>query len=310
MNDPHVLVIGSACLDMKGRPLHPLQRGTSIPGTIRSNVGGVARNIAENLSRLGVPSTLIAAIGDDRPGNRILAQATEAGIDTSHVLVVPGINTGAYMALLDENGILAFALDDTRVTAAIEPRYIYRNRRLFRNTAMVVLDTSLPRPALKTVFRLAKQYGVPICADPASVVLAPRLRPYLPDLLLIAPNVREAQVLCNCTIAEGNQDAALMASKSLVAQGVQIAVITMAEQGLCYATSTESGHVPAVRTEIADLTGAGDALTAALIFALLNDIPISEAMRLGCSAASLTIACHQTVVPDLTLESLYNNLSV
>ncbi len=101
-----------------------------------------------------------------------------------------------------------------------------------------------------------------------------------------------------------------MASKSLVAQGVQIAVITMAEQGLCYATSTESGHVPAVRTEIADLTGAGDALTAAIIFALLNDIPISEAMRLGCSAASLTIACHQTVVPDLTLESLYNNLSV
>ncbi len=310
MSDPHVLVIGSACLDMKGRPLYPLQRGTSTPGTIHSSVGGVARNIGENLSRLGVPCTLIAAIGDDRPGHRILAQATEAGIGTSHILVVPGIDTGAYMALLDENGILAFALDDTRVAAAIKPRYIYRNRRLFRDAAMVVVDTSLSCPVLETVFRLAKQYGVPICADPASVVLAPRLRPYLADLLLIAPNVHEAQVLCNCTIAEGDQDAALMASKSLVAQGVQIAVITMAEHGLCYATSAESGHVPAVRTEITDLTGAGDALTAAIVFALLNDIPISEAMRLGCSAASLTIGCHQTVVPDLTLESLYNNLSV
>jgi pseudouridine kinase len=79
---------------------------------------------------------------------------------------------------------------------------------------------------------------------------------------------------------------------------------------LCYATNEESGHVPALVTEVADLTGGGDALTAAIVFSLLNEIHVSEAMRLGCSAASLTIANHQTVAPELTLEVLYDNLSI
>jgi pseudouridine kinase len=129
-------------------------------------------------------------------------------------------------------------------------------------------------------------------------------------LLLAAPNVQEAQVLCERSVKPEAYDSVLAAAKCLVAMGVEIAIITMAEKGLCYATSEESGSVPAIQTEVVDLTGGGDALTAAVVFALLNDIPVSEAMRLGCSAASLTIACNQTTVPNLTLELLYDNLSV
>jgi len=54
--------------------------------------------------------------------------------------------------------------------------------------------------------------------------------------------------------------------------------------GLVYATSQESGHIPAVECEIVDLTGAGDALTAAVIFGLLNDFEVGEAVRLGASS--------------------------
>jgi pseudouridine kinase len=310
MDDPHVLVIGTSCLDVKGQAAQPLQRGTSIPGTIHSSSGGVARNIAENLARLGVSTTLLSAVGGDRPGQRILGQAAEAGIDISQMLVVPETDTGAYLALFDHEGRLIFGLDDTRITAAIRPRYIYDNRRLFRDASMIVLDASPHRETLKTIFRLARHYGVPVCADPTSVTLASRLRPHLRDLLLVAPNVQEAEVLCRCSIPAGDHGAALAAVKTLISRGVQIAIITMAEEGLCYATSEESGSVPAVQTEVVDLTGGGDALTAAVVFALLNDIPVSEAMQLGCSAASLTIACDQTTVPNLTLELLYDHLSV
>ena len=235
---------------------------------------------------------------------------TDRGIDVSHVLVEPNIETGAYMAILDHTGILSFGLDDTQIATAVRPQYIYNNRRLIRDAAMVVLDASLPRETLSTIFRLAKQYQVPVCADPAAAGLANRLKPYLRDLRLIAPNVQEAAMLCDMRIPDGDQAAALSAAKRLVALGVDIAVITMAEHGLCYATSEEAGHVPAVHTEVVDLTGGGDALTAAVIFALMNDIPASDAMPLGCSAASLTIASNHTVVPELTLELLYNNLSV
>ena len=294
---------------MKGQAAQPLLQGASIPGKVHSSVGGVARNIAENLARLGISTTLISAVGDDRPGQRILAQAAEAGVDVDHILVVPETDTGAYLALLDHEGRLIYGLDDTRITGSIRPRYVYDKRRLVRDAAMIVLDASLAQPTLKTVFRLAEQYQVPVCADPTSVTLAHRLIPHRQSLLLAAPNVQEAQILSGFPVIENDHDSIMAAAKRMVALGIQIAIITMAEEGLCYATSEESGTVPAVLTEVVDLTGGGDALTAAVVFALLNEIPVSEAMRLGCSAASLTIACNQTTAPNLTLESLYDNLS-
>jgi pseudouridine kinase len=310
MDEGYVLVIGTACLDIKGWPQSTLETGASIPGTIRTSVGGVGRNIAENLARLGVSTVLLSAVGRDRSGERVLAQTTAAGIDASQVISVGDCPTGAYLALLDEAGALAYAINDTRVAENLTPRFLYDRRRLFRDAAMIVLDASPPPESLETIFRLARQYEVPVCADPTSPALATSLCPYLEDLLLITPNVQELAAFCDIVVTDNSDEAAVQAAKQLVALGVKIAVITLAEQGLCYATSGESGRVPAVRTEVVDLTGGGDALTAAIIFALLNDISVSEAMPLGCSAASLTIASEHTVVPDLTLELLYDNLAV
>jgi pseudouridine kinase len=94
----------------------------------------------------------------------------------------------------------------------------------------------------------------------------------------------------------------------LVSEGVEIAIITMAEFGLGYATASGSGHVPAIKTEVTDPTGAGDALTAAVMFGLLNEIPIDESVMLGLSAASLTLRTPGTVAPKLSLELLYDQL--
>jgi pseudouridine kinase len=51
-------------------------------------------------------------------------------------------------------------------------------------------------------------------------------------------------------------------------------------------------------------------MTAAVIFALLNDVPVDEAVRLGTSAASLTLRYPGTVVPELSLEKLYDELVI
>ena len=62
MNRSHILIIGAAGLDTKGRAIGPLQPGTSNPGSIRTSVGGVARNVAENLARLGEHAVLLSAV--------------------------------------------------------------------------------------------------------------------------------------------------------------------------------------------------------------------------------------------------------
>lgn len=173
---------------------------------------------------------------------------------------------------------------------------------------MVVLDANVPPRAMATIFNLAERYKVPVCADPTSAVLAERLRPFLPRLYMVTPNVPEAEVLCGTHIT--HRESAIRAARKLVRKGVQIAIITRAERGVCYASTESSGHVPALQTDIVDLTGAGDALTAGVVFGLLNDFSLDEAVRLGVSAAALTLRSRETVSPELSLERLYDQLVI
>ena len=159
-----------------------------------------------------------------------------------------------------------------------------------------------------TLFSLARKYGCPVCADPASAALAPRLLPYLSDIHLILPSLKEAEILTGAQPGEP-VDVQRLALK-LVSLGVEMAIITLSEIGLYYASSDESGRVPPLQREIQDLTGAADALAAAVVFGLLNDVPVSEAVRLGVSAAALTVQCTETVCPDLSLERLYDELVI
>jgi len=308
-NRTYLLVIGAASIDTKGRANGPIQAGTSTPGAIHVSVGGVGRNIAENLARLGQQVVLLSAVGGDGSGRRILQQAAGCGIDVSHMLVDADQHTAAYLAVLDETGNLAMSIDDMGINHnLLTPAFIHRHRALFRNAQMVVLDANLSPATLRTIINLARKYQVPVCADPTSATLAPRLCPYLADLILVAPNAAEAEALCGMPVT--SRESALLAAQKLVSLGVQIAIVTLGATGLVYATSQESGHVPAIECDIVDLTGAGDALTAAVVFSLLNDLPIDEAVRLGTSAAALTLECRETVCPDLSLERLYDQLVI
>ena len=305
----HLLIIGAASIDTKGRADQTIQAGTSTPGSIRVSVGGVGRNIAENLARLGEPVVLLSAVGDDGSGRRILQQAAECDIDTSHMIVDSEHHTAAYLAVLDDTGNAVMSIDDMGINRRlITPDFVYRRRSLFRDARMIVVDANLSTATLSTIFRMARRYGVPICADPTTASLAPRLCPHLPDLTLVTPNAAEAEALCESPITD--RESGLIAAHKLISLGVRIAIVTLGATGLIYATSQESGHVPAVECEIVDFTGAGDALTAAVIFGLLNDFPIDEAVRLGARAAALTLESRETVCPTLSLERLYDQLAI
>ncbi len=197
-----ILVIGAASLDLKGRVAGVLVPGASNPGTVRRSVGGVARNVAENLARLGVDVSLMTAIGDDGIGREILRRATETGIDTSQALVVEGGRTGAYLAVLDSMGALHVAVDDLAVLEALTPRYLHDRRRMIAEAAMVVVDANLSSAALETLFGIAAKANVRVCADPTSSLLAARLRPYVTQLALTTPNAAEAEALTGLSVED------------------------------------------------------------------------------------------------------------
>jgi pseudouridine kinase len=305
-----VLVIGAAVQDIVGITRGNLNQGTSNPGKIRKSFGGVARNVAENLARLGQSVILLTVVGQDETGDSLLEYMRSAGVDVSFVLRHNQRSTGTYLALVNEKGRLQYALDDVRILSALTPDYLDLHSDLFSKAGLIFLDSNLNKEVIRKIFTLARASKVPVCADPTSILLTDRLKPYLSRIKLITPNILEAEILCGFPIDPFNRQEALDAAKCLVSSGVEISIITLAELGVCYATSETTGQVPALRTQVVDPTGGGDALTAAVIFALLNGIPLDDAIRLGISASSLTLHYSGTVVPDLSLEKLYDRLVI
>lgn len=305
-----VLVIGAALLDTKGKPAEGIEPGTSNPARIQHTRGGTARNVSENLARLGANVRLISAVGNDRTGRRLLEETAASGANIDNVIVVDGVNSGSYIAILDEDGSLAVALDDVSVMESINPKFLYQHRKLFRDSSMVMIDGSLSEATMETAVRLAAQYHKPLAADPSSTRLAKNLRPFLPQLHLVVPNESEAAALLGIDYEGYNPDASLEAALRLNQSGVRTAVITLSDFGLVFATSDETGYIPARYSAMIDSTGTGDAVTSAIIFGMLNDLPNIESIRLGAAAASLTLQSSETVVPDLSLDMLYSHLIV
>ena len=195
-SDQPVVVIGAAGIDIKVHPYAALQMARSNLGHIRNSMGGVARNIAENLARLEVPTILLSAIGQDSTGDWLVRHTSAAGVDMTHVQQLADVNTGSYVALLEPTGQLIVSVSDYDIVEMISPGYLQKYRGLLAEAAMIVIDANLSPRTLESVFLWANRYNVPVCADPTSAVLSDKLIKYLPNLHMVAPDAIEAAALC------------------------------------------------------------------------------------------------------------------
>src|SRR5690554_399527 len=96
-----ILVIGGAVIDLFLYPHHTLKLYDSNPGYMKKSVGGVGRNIAENLSRLGIDTTLMTAIAKDEIGHMILNEAEKANLK---IISYEVESTPTYVQIIDHHG--------------------------------------------------------------------------------------------------------------------------------------------------------------------------------------------------------------
>jgi len=310
MDGEFVLVIGSAILDIRGTADNMVTSGKRQFGHIHSHVSGVARNIAENLARLEIETVLLSAVADDDIGQHLITQSARSGVDCSHVLRVRGARNASTLSVKNTAGTTLATVDDYEVMDYLDSDYLIEHESLFRDASLIVIDATITDDALETLFELATRYKVRVCADPTSPLLAGKLCRYIPHLYLIVPNASETISLCALDEPATDRESATKIARQLVTMGADIAVVTLGEKGLAYADNSGGGYIRAIQTVVVDPTGAGDALSGAVIFGILNDVPVDEAMRLGVTAASLTLASEETVLPSLSQEILYDELSV
>ncbi len=297
---PGAVVVGGANVDIKAVSARPLVRATSNPGSTVVAPGGVGRNVAENLARLGTPVHLVAAVGADALGDQLLAATEAAGVRVDRVRRDARC-TGTYTAVLDPGGDLVVAVADMAATDALAPADVDAARDLIAAAALVVLDGNLAPDTVGRALDLAAGERVPVVLDPVSVPkadrLGGRLRPGRP-ISLLTPNADELAALTGRPTE--THDQRVDAARALRARGVERVWVRLGARGsvLCGADGVE--EFPATATDVRDVTGAGDAMLAAYCHAVLGGAAPAAAASYGHAAAALTVASPHTVRPDLT----------
>lgn len=293
---PGAVVIGGANVDLKAQSTARATGKTSNPGHGSMAAGGVGRNIAENIARLGDRVHLISIVGRDPMGDNLLDHTAAAGVRIEHVARTDR-PTGTYTAVLDVDGELIIAIADMEATAELGPEQLNNSRDVIAAAGVLVLDGNLCLATLDYALDLAA--GVRTMFEPVSVPKAAGLKGAIDArVYAVTPNRDELAALTDAPTRTDRQVRA--AARILHDRGVELVWVRLGARGSMLSTLDDIIEIPAVPTTVADVTGAGDSMLGAFCHVLLDGGSPVEAARFGHAAAALTIASPHTVRPDLT----------
>ncbi|MBQ6150651.1 MAG: carbohydrate kinase family protein [Mogibacterium sp.] len=300
MNDnKYAVVIGAANIDIGGTPYKPLIPGDSNPGVIKMSYGGVARNIAHNLTLLGFNVELITAAGDDTLGMEMMRKCEAIGLDTSLSVVVPGGSSSVYLFINDEKGEMDLALSHVDIVKKITPEYIESISDVINSAEVVVADCNLSQ---ETLLKLIDICEVPLYVDTVSVSHADKIKGHLEGIDTLKPNLLEAEFLTDMII-ESEYDC-LEAARALINQGVKRVFISMGPDGMIAADKDHAIMADRYPATVKSTTGAGDSAMAAIVWSTLNeegDGLIAPAKAANAAAAA-TISVDPTIHPGMSIE--------
>ena len=301
----YAVVIGAANIDIGGTPYKPLIPGDSNPGVIKMSYGGVARNIAHNLTLLGFNVELITAAGDDTLGMEMLRKCEAIGLDTSLSVVVPGGSSSVYLFINDEKGEMDLALSHVDIVKNITPEYIESISDVINSAEVVVADCNLSQ---ETILKLKDICKVPLYVDTVSVSHADKIKGHLEGIDTIKPNLLEAEFLTDMII-ESEYDC-LEAARALINQGVRRVFISMGPDGMIAADKDHAILADRYPVTVKSTTGAGDSAMAAIVWSTLNEEGdgLTEPAMAANAAASATISVDPTIHPGMSVDLIKNKI--
>jgi pseudouridine kinase len=293
-----IVCVGGATVDHKYHAAAPLIANTSNPVSGQRSFGGVARNVAENLARLGVATSLVTIVGDDENGRAILRHLRDIGVDTSQTITSVEKPTAEYAAILDPRGSLAIGVADMDIFDLFTGAHIERIWPHLAAASWVFADCNLPADMLASLIVRKLGARFRLAVDAVSMPKGQRLPEDLSGIDLLFLNRDEAQAILGADVPPTK------AATALRARGAQEVVLTLGAQGCVVATEEAVRLVAPVRAHLVDVTGAGDAMISGTLYRMLAGEQPSVAARTGALLASITVESEATVHPSLSARFL------
>lgn len=266
----------------------------SNPGHIEVGYGGVARNIAHNLSLLGARVQLLTVFGGDLFGGLLHDYCKQQGIDLHLSERDASMRSGMYLSLHNHGGEMIAAVADTEAAKLITPEWLAKRSGDINTSDYVVADTNISEDAIRW---LMENVTVPLFIDGVSSTKAHRVvnalsKAKLPYLHTLKLNLKEALAVTeSATYAE--------AAQKLLDLGVAHVYITLAAEGVYCRTAAEEWLYPALPVEVLNTNGAGDAFLAGVVFAHAKGIDFPQTAQYGLMAARAALMSPKAVNTDI-----------
>lgn len=297
-NSGYIAGIGAANVDINGHSNAPVNYHDSNPGYMHVSVGGVTRNILENYARLGGNAVLLSVVGDDIYGHKILSESEKAGIDVSHVLTVRNTVSSTYMSILDSNGDLALSLSDMNIMKNLSVDYLRENEDILRNASLIVTDPSV---GIEVIGYLLDNYDN-VCLDPVSVAYAKTVKDYIGRVMMCKPNAMECGLLSDTEITDS--ESLERAAEVLINRGMKEVYVSLGKDGCLYLDREGNkmySHLLPL-DEVVNVTGAGDAFMAMILYAKMNQFTVEKALEYACGAGMAAVMSEDTINRNISLE--------
>ena len=282
MSKPHVLVIGSANIDLVTRVPRCPKPGESIIGISFSTVcGGKGANQAVAAARLGAETYFAGCVGDDAFGALQRETLGREGIDLSRLKTHPTESTGTAVILVAEEGQNSIVVTPS-ANYGITPADIEDMAPLIARMDAITIQLEIPLETVEAALRKARELGVLTILDAGPAQRVPQSIVELAGI--VSPNETEAEAMTKVRV-ESIEDAREAAFR-LLHQGARVVVLKLGKMGALYMSANEWFHVPSFKVQPVDTVAAGDAFTAALGIAWQEGLPL-EAIRFANAAGAL-----------------------
>lgn len=267
-----VCVVGSINLDLVARTArHPRPGETLLGFDYSEHAGGKGLNQAVAAARSGASTQLIAAVGEDDAGVRLLGIATAEGIDVDSVSSHAQSPTGRAVIVVDDNA------ENSIVVVPGANQFCPVLTEVSKTVVLAQLE--VPVTSVLESFRAARRAGAITILNPAPAAALP------PELLelcdVIVPNEHEIDILGG--------------AEPLLAAGVSTIIVTLGSHGIDLIDAAGTRHIDAHDVEPVDTTGAGDAFCGCLAAGLAAGLTIDAASGRAIIAGALATTRHGAV---------------
>lgn len=272
-----ICVIGGANADITATTFRAFIPKDSNPGRVRLTPGGVARNIAHNLSLLGDDVVFLSIFADDAFGRFTADSCRQAGIDIHLCGTAPAMAHSCFLSINDSDGEMVGGVADMTAADGITAEWIRERLPKVGKVDAFVADANIP---VESLAYLIDHLDTPLYVDAVSGAKAPKIQAALER------SEKKAIHALKC-----NRMEEVMLSR---AKGISRRYVSLGAEGLDVIEGNIPVHFPSLPCRVVNTTGAGDALMAGIVHAG-PEATVEEAARVGLRCAKITVECPDTV---------------